>query len=85
MSDESRGLVKWKTALVVGVGAVALAGGALLAYYVLTRSRSLDTGEEDPSEVQSPRSTPTANVSVEGGSKSSTTTTSTQVHTTMMM
>ncbi len=72
MSDESKGLVKWKAALAVGVGAVALAGGALLAYYALTRGRRAAKSEENAGETgTSSQGTPT--ITKEGTTNSGTT------------
>ncbi len=74
MSDESKGLVKWKAALVLGVGAVALAGGALLAYSALTRSRRAAKSEENAGEAgTSPQGTPTNSITKEGTTNSGTT------------
>ncbi len=72
MSDESKGLVKWKVALAVGVGAAALAGGALLAYYALRSQRS--EGGVDNTGETSPQGTPTVT------SPETRTTTTTQVY-----
>lgn len=49
MSDESKGLTKWQIAVLVGVGAAAVAGGVLLCCAVRTRrSRVNRTGETEP-------------------------------------
>ena len=42
MSDE--GLTKWQLALLVGAGAVTVAGGVLVCYVVSTRRSSSDPG-----------------------------------------
>ncbi len=74
MSDESKGLVKWKAALAVGVGAAALAGGALLAYYALTRSQRRARSEENAGETGT--STPCTSPPTTDGGKTNSGTTS---------
>ena len=79
MSDEvvkSRGFAKWEIALIVGVGAAAVAGGVLLAYYALSRSRGSPTREGGTGELGTPS---TATPSTGDGPKTENPATTSQV------